>query len=560
MNGPSPEGGIRWETYLADHPDLLPEVLASNERRERRFPIRLPPMQDGRGFESAWLVLPRGFPVEPATIRLSKDAILTLPHVEFDGKLCIGAEAGVGSGASVEERLSDFLDRFKSDFLKPWLAGQLDSEFVRETRNYWDIHVGRFQTARDPIRKVYLLDERVKTPKVYEAKLTVPGRAVIAGENSSAVQRLAASFGWRASQLRNVMIAEIPVTYDFEPNTWPQSLRQLELLLTSRLTSRDRKRFSASQKQFRVVLLRSPNCTYGLLLPGGPAVQIKEGRATLTVRNTRLQPLLADRIDPMWTCGRDQHAEVLGRQKAHVLVFGVGALGSLVVDQLARAGLGKISLVDSDCLSTANIGRHLLGVDSVGFPKAKAVARHVERNVHSCELVPYAVSAEQFLSRYDLSAFDVVLDLTGEPDVRARLEQSRLKVAVPLLVAWMEPYVAAAHACLLTAGTRWMHQGKDPLNDIQAVRWPADVIQREPGCSSQFQSYTHSAAAYAIGLVSEAALDLIDGDVTKPLVRSWVRGQQYLDDHFLGLRHESWAMKAADCEGVRITRGWGDGK
>jgi len=57
---------------------------------------------------------------------------------------------------------------------------------------------------------------------------------------------------------------------------------------------------------------------------------------------------------------------------------------------------------------------------------------------------------------HTLEEVDIVLDLTGEPDVRWCIEQARLAMPRPLLIGWMEPYVAAAHACMLPAGARWM--------------------------------------------------------------------------------------------------------
>ena len=63
---------------------------------------------------------------------------------------------------------------------------------------------------------------------------------------------------------------------------------------------------------------------------------------------------------------------------AHVIVFGLGGVGSYVAECLTRAGVGELTLVDSDTVALSNLNRQLEALDStVGLPKAEAVARRV---------------------------------------------------------------------------------------------------------------------------------------------------------------------------------------
>lgn len=50
--------------------------------------------------------------------------------------------------------------------------------------------------------------------------------------------------------------------------------------------------------------------------------------------------------------------------KAKIIVFGVGGVGSFVVEGLARAGVGKYILVDYDTVSISNINRQLIALHS----------------------------------------------------------------------------------------------------------------------------------------------------------------------------------------------------
>jgi len=52
-------------------------------------------------------------------------------------------------------------------------------------------------------------------------------------------------------------------------------------------------------------------------------------------------------------------------QKAHVLVAGVGGVGSYAAEMLTRAGLGEITLIDSDIVKPSNRNRQLPALSSM---------------------------------------------------------------------------------------------------------------------------------------------------------------------------------------------------
>ena len=78
-----------------------------------------------------------------------------------------------------------------------------------------------------------------------------------------------------------------------------------------------------------------------------------------------------------WT----ERAELLFRkegleklQKAHILVVGLGGVGSFAAEFLARAGVGKMTIVDGDVVDITNINRQLPALHStVGEPKITIV-------------------------------------------------------------------------------------------------------------------------------------------------------------------------------------------
>lgn len=62
-------------------------------------------------------------------------------------------------------------------------------------------------------------------------------------------------------------------------------------------------------------------------------------------------------------------------RKAHVLVAGLGGVGAYAAEQLCRAGIGELTIVDGDIVELTNKNRQLPALDStLGQPKAELMA------------------------------------------------------------------------------------------------------------------------------------------------------------------------------------------
>lgn len=65
-------------------------------------------------------------------------------------------------------------------------------------------------------------------------------------------------------------------------------------------------------------------------------------------------------------------------RKSHVLVVGLGGVGGYAAEQLARAGIGRMTIVDGDVVSNTNRNRQLLALNStLGRPKAEVMADRI---------------------------------------------------------------------------------------------------------------------------------------------------------------------------------------
>lgn len=98
--------------------------------------------------------------------------------------------------------------------------------------------------------------------------------------------------------------------------------------------------------------------------------------------------------------------------KARIAVFGLGGVGSYVVEALARCGVASLTLVDNDIVSDTNINRQLFALRStVGRSKvevAKERIRDIDEGilVHTYE----TFYNEETAGMFDFSAYDYVVD------------------------------------------------------------------------------------------------------------------------------------------------------
>jgi len=63
---------------------------------------------------------------------------------------------------------------------------------------------------------------------------------------------------------------------------------------------------------------------------------------------------------------------------AHVVVVGVGGVGSWTVEALARSGVGHLTLIDLDNVAESNINRQIHALDdTVGMAKVEAMRQRI---------------------------------------------------------------------------------------------------------------------------------------------------------------------------------------
>lgn len=97
---------------------------------------------------------------------------------------------------------------------------------------------------------------------------------------------------------------------------------------------------------------------------------------------------------------------------AHVAVFGLGGVGSYTVEALARAGVGRLTIVDDDVVAESNLNRQLYALHTtVGMLKVQVAAARIADINPDCEVDARVVRFDKTTAEtFDFAAFDYVVD------------------------------------------------------------------------------------------------------------------------------------------------------
>lgn len=121
---------------------------------------------------------------------------------------------------------------------------------------------------------------------------------------------------------------------------------------------------------------------------------------------------------------------------SHVLVVGLGGVGAYAAEEIARAGVGRMTLVDADVVSLSNLNRQLPALHStLGKPKAEVMAARLrdinpdlEIEVRNC-----FVRDEETEALLDAAHYDFVVDAIDTLSPKTFLIYHALQRHLPII-------------------------------------------------------------------------------------------------------------------------------
>lgn len=124
-------------------------------------------------------------------------------------------------------------------------------------------------------------------------------------------------------------------------------------------------------------------------------------------------------------------------QNAHIMVVGIGGVGSWAAEALVRHAVGSITLVDLDNIAESNFNRQLHAVDgNVGKAKVAAMRERILQINPLCQVqeIEDFLTPEN-LSQYLNATYDGVVDCIDQAEAKAALAQFCREKKIPLVMA-----------------------------------------------------------------------------------------------------------------------------
>jgi len=127
----------------------------------------------------------------------------------------------------------------------------------------------------------------------------------------------------------------------------------------------------------------------------------------------------------------------LGQERlsaAKVVIMGLGALGTVIAGSLCRAGVGRLRLVDRDCVELSNLQRQAIFDErdaQAGLPKAQAACEHLAGVNSQVGLEPVVAHADSSNIEELIADADVVLDGSDNMELRLLVNEACHKLKIP---------------------------------------------------------------------------------------------------------------------------------
>lgn len=121
--------------------------------------------------------------------------------------------------------------------------------------------------------------------------------------------------------------------------------------------------------------------------------------------------------------------------QSYAAVVGLGATGSYAVEGLARAGVGRLKLIDFDIVEVSNINRQLYALQStLGRPKCEVAAARVKDINPECAVEPVRqfVGASVYAELFNPPP-DIIVDCIDSLNPKTELLEFAAKACIPVV-------------------------------------------------------------------------------------------------------------------------------
>lgn len=461
------------------------------------------------------LLLCRGFPFNRARVAIcSEQVFLRWPHVEADGVVCLPPFPF--SFSAPAENAARALSA-AADLIRLSAGQSNEEEFQREFISYW-AHQPGCENAK---RFVTLFDPSGPARNLFTYELQ---RAVAISDSDNALKNWLTNSGVNPERELGTGLY-LPLQLPLVP-PFPETANAVLRCAREKLSIADRQILDDPQirnQTLRLIFRSEVSDLRGMVgaTIRGSASQsgFRPGHAPFSIFAMRAtyEPTTVVRGDAQWIHGRDSNPKVDALAASTAAIVGCGALGSHVAFRLAQSGVGNFILVDPETLESANVGRHLLGMESLKRGKADGLAQRLKLQFpHLGNVTSFTASIEGLRDIQQVLGADVIVSTVGEAGPELFLNHAHLSSGAtkPVVYGWMEERAMVAHALTIAAPSHCLQCFLDDEGNAKSpeTSWlSTQTLRQEPGCGNYFQPYGPADVGHAELLVSEAVLKVLNG-------------------------------------------------
>lgn len=502
------------------------------------------------------------FPDEPPKIYVPEASTLFLinPHIDNNGFLCT-----IPDSASINRDDPVGVFFFAVDCAEKILAGVDDSDFKDEFTAYWNRDLKNIETTLI----ITSLDELPVLFNVFFGKKYF----IVANSNKIINQWMSNCISKEFS--KEISLNGILVNLDSPllPEEYPKTLFDLKNLLEMKdLTAYKQlmDQVLANNKLGFVLFSQKVNSGYALggvnffglskkdqnlIHPG-----FRKDRAPSSYIINQAIPIFKKspvnkhrvvRVDNQWIHSRGGDGFLY--HKKSILLIGCGSLGGYVAHLLAKAGVGNITLIDKEKLEWNNIGRHILGAESVEQSKAVALSFLIKKQMPHLQIFSVENDWREALSKNNdlFKNKDLIISTIADWTAENSLNYLSCKESLPpIIYGWLEPFAVAGHCliCVKESGCFACKMDKFGHFEYKVADFVNPTINREPGNCTTYQQYGVSALFPVASLVATNALKCLLKLPIETTLKTWISDQEHFET-CKAILSDEWKEKIIDQNG-----------
>ena len=217
-------------------------------------------------------------------------------------------------------------------------------------------------------------------------------------------------------------------------------------------------------------------------------------------------------------------------KQVNVLIVGVGGVGAYAAEMLVRAGIGKMTIADSDTVSLSNINRQLIALHStVGRVKTDVLAERLKDINPALELTVIAeyIKDDKTDEILDSQHFDYIVDAIDTLSPKLALIKGALDRNIPIVSsmgagAKLDPTkmeicdISKTHHCPLAHMLRkrlhkmGIRRGFKAVFSAEPPIEGAMILCEERNKKSNVGTISYLPATFGIGCASVVIRDLVE--------------------------------------------------